>query len=185
MQPRCASRGRVAGHWWNEATFFARLAEICTPEGVQAARRLYTFDVQGGAEVKWNDGPYASVTFHLLIRGKPTSTFTLEEWMDRRVPQGNLRVNFAYLAGKGVSLQVLSRLAETLSTIPGVKERYAGLEAAHFLKRPALPLNQILPQPGRRDGQSRDHRAPAVLHRRDISERPDGLEGRREKDSSD
>jgi hypothetical protein len=68
--------------------------------------------------------------------------------MDGGAPQGNLCVNFEYLAGKGVPVEALSRLAATLSTIAGVKERYAGLEAAHFLKRPALPIDQILPQPG-------------------------------------
>ena len=93
-------------------------------------------------------GPYASVTVRFLIRGKAASTFTLEEWMEHIKPQVNLRVNFEFLLGKGISLEVLSRLAESLRTIQGVKERYDGLEAAHFLKRPALPVDQILTQPG-------------------------------------
>ncbi len=58
---------RMVGQRWNEQTFFARLAEICTPEGVQAARRLYSFAVQCGAEAKWNAGPYAGSSVNLMM----------------------------------------------------------------------------------------------------------------------
>jgi hypothetical protein len=34
---------RIQGRPWNKETLFARLEEICSPEGVQAARRLYSY----------------------------------------------------------------------------------------------------------------------------------------------
>jgi hypothetical protein len=74
---------RMAGQQWNEETFFARLAEIFPSEGVQAARRLYTFAVQGGAEAKWNAGPYASVTFHFRIGARlPARLRWKSGWME-------------------------------------------------------------------------------------------------------
>lgn len=71
--------------------------------------------------------------------------FTLEEWPERT---GVFVINFEYLANNGVSLPVLSRLAETLGTIPGVKAQYVGLEEKQFKVRPSLSINQILARPG-------------------------------------
>ena len=42
----------------------------------------------------------------------------------------------------------VSRLAETLRTIPGVKERYVGLEERQFRIRPSLFIDEVLIQPG-------------------------------------
>ena len=142
----------VKGRPWNKETLFARLEEICTPEGVQAARKLYSFAEERGATFEpWNDGIFASATARFRSgNGKGRlSVFALEDWLEDGKSEGKFAVNFAYLARNWrVPLPVLSRLAEDMRTIPGVKKRFAGLEERQYRMRPSLPLDEILAQPG-------------------------------------
>ncbi|HLZ57661.1 MAG TPA: hypothetical protein VKR06_11990 [Ktedonosporobacter sp.] len=140
--------GNYSGQQWNEVKLFARLQEICSSEGVQAAQRLYEFAKRHNARFIWRSGPYGSITPRFLIEDNRVGVFTLEEWKDRTSKfgvSGKFVVNFEYLAKYGqVSIPILSRLAETLRTIPGVKKEYAELEKQHFLIRPPLSLDEIL-----------------------------------------
>src|SRR5579871_100479 len=143
---------RVNSRPWNKETLFARLEEICTPEGVQAARKLYSFAEERGATFEpWNDGIFASATARFRGgNGKGRlSVFALEDWLEDGKSKGKFAINFAYLARNGrVPQPLLVRLAESFRTIPGVKERLAGLEERQFRIRPSLPIDEILVQPG-------------------------------------
>lgn len=141
--------GIVTGPW-NKEKLFARLEEICSPEGVQAARQLYNFAEERGATFNpWNKGPCASATARFRNGKERLSLFAIEDWHEDGKSQGKFVIDFGYLVGKrGVSIPLLSRLAETLRTIPGAKERYVGLEENQFRLRPSLSLDEILAQPG-------------------------------------
>jgi hypothetical protein len=128
---------------WDEAGVFAALAGCCTPQGVQAAQHLYDHLKELGASFAFGVGPLAAATARLPVAGKPASVVSFYEY-----PKGTgvVAVNFEYLVGQPPS--ALGKLAGRLRAIPGVKERYAGLEEAGFRKRPGLPLDQVLGQPG-------------------------------------
>lgn len=152
-EPRANARshemGIVTGPW-NKEKLFARLEEICSPEGVQAARRLYSFAEERGATFNpWNKGKYASATARFRNGTESLSIFAIEDWHENGKSWGKFVINFGSLVGKrGISTPLLSRLAETLRTIPGVKERYVGLEEKEFSTRPSLFIDEILTQPG-------------------------------------
>lgn len=129
---------------WDETRLFASLVRACTPEGLQAARQLFDFARQRGAAFAWGTGPLPSVSARFFAGAKPLTVFTLYEW-----PAGNasFAINFEYLVDS-VPSQMLGHLAEQLRKIPGIADRYAGLEQANFKKRPALSVDHILTQPG-------------------------------------
>lgn len=129
---------------WDEATVFAALADCCSTDGVMAARRLYDFVRSRGATFNWGVGPLAAVTARLPVNGgKPASILSLYEWPKGK---GGVAINFEYM--QEVPTELKSRLAERLRTIPGVVERFVGLEQASFRKRPTLSIDQVLTQMG-------------------------------------
>ena len=135
---------------WNKEKLFARLEQICSPEGVQAAKQLYNFAEERGATFNpWNEGAFASATARFRSGKGRLSIFAIEDWFEDGKSKGKFVVNFEYLARNGrVPIPLLSRLAETLRTIPGVKERYVGLEERQFRIRPSLFIDEVLTQPG-------------------------------------
>lgn len=136
---------RTPGQPWDEATLLASFSRGCTPVGLQAARDLYDFVRARGGTFSWGTGQLPSVTARFFIGQTPYSVFSLYEW-----PPGNVvfALNFEYLQGGAINVEVLARLAERLRTIPKVADRFAGLEQKSFKMRPALPLDQVLAQPG-------------------------------------
>lgn len=130
---------------WDEETAFASFARCCSAEGLAAARHLYNFVRQQKASFAWGKGPLPSLSARFLIGGTAYSIFTLYEW-----PAGKAlcAINFEYLVVDAVPTAVLARLADRLRTIPKVTECLEGLEQAAFKKRPVLPFDPILAQPG-------------------------------------
>jgi hypothetical protein len=129
---------------WDEASVFASLTNSCTPEGLRAARHLYDFARQHGATFTWGTGPLPSVSARFAIGSRLCYVFTLYEWPVGKV---SFAINFEYLTWS-IEPPALYRLADQMRQIPGVADRYAGLELANFKKRPALSVDQILTQPG-------------------------------------
>lgn len=140
-----SSTPKAVAQEWNEVTVFAALARFCSPDGLEAARRLYNFAKKSGAAFNWGVASLPSLTARLTVLGKPISAFTIYEW-PRSV--GVFVINFEYLANAGVPGEAIQRVAELLRRIPGVPERYADLEAKHFQKRPPLGLDSIVAQTG-------------------------------------
>jgi hypothetical protein len=136
------SKGNISQ--WDEQTFFDAMQEICSPQGYQAMERIYSFAKEQGAIFPRKTGKLPSVTGSFLFQGNPVSVFNFYEWPKGR---GVFVINFEYLA-KFFSPAVLQRLADRMRTIPGVSDLYVSLEESQFKKRPSLPINEILTQPG-------------------------------------
>jgi hypothetical protein len=132
------------GTGWNEKTFFAALAESCTPAGLQATRRLYDFAKGHGAQFLWNPGEWAAVTARLPVQGTLLSIFSIYQY-----PKGRpaLAVNFEYLR-VGVSKAAMAQLAEHLSSLLGGATRLTELEKADYKKRPPMIIDEVLTRPG-------------------------------------
>ncbi|HEX6123320.1 MAG TPA: toll/interleukin-1 receptor domain-containing protein, partial [Ktedonobacterales bacterium] len=129
---------------WTEESTFASFARCCSAEGLAAARHLYSFARQHGASVAWGKGALPSLSARFMIGGKPYSVFSLYEWPAGRA---SCSINFEYLTGGAISDVALARLADHLRAVPMVAYYFEGLEQAKFLRRPALPIDQILTQP--------------------------------------
>ncbi len=129
---------------WDEQSVFAALEKICSPAGFAAAKRLYDFSKEHARGFTWSVGPYASVTIRFPVGGKLSSALSLYEWPQGR---GAFAINFEYIAGYATP-EALTRLADQVRAIPGVGEYLVGLEQAGFRKRPSLPIDPLLAQPG-------------------------------------
>jgi hypothetical protein len=130
---------------WDEEGAFASFARCCSAEGLAAARHLYNLVRQQKASFTWGKGSLPSLSGRFLIGGTPCSIFTLYEW-----PAGKAlcAINFEFLVGGTVPAVAVARLADRLRTIPKVTECLEGLEQAEYKKRPVLPVDPILAQPG-------------------------------------
>jgi hypothetical protein len=140
VQRKLSSPG---GERWTEASFFASLAAACTPGGLQAARRLYDYAKSCGATLLWGSGLLPSVSARMMVAGKPINIFSLYEWPKGK---GIFAINFEYLQPY-LSPEALTGLAARLRTIPGVAERFQGLEESGFKRRPSLPFDSTLALP--------------------------------------
>ena len=129
---------------WDEAGVFAALENCCSPAGLQAARGLFDYARERGAQFYFNPGPVPAVSALFPIGSRFTSLFGLSEWPSGK---GIVTINFEYLLSGGVRIEALARLAQRLREIPGVEERFKDLEAQGFKKRPSLGIDQILAQP--------------------------------------
>lgn len=139
-----SSTSKVTSTPWNEQSFLKAMATICTSEGYQVVQHLYSFTQEQGAQMYWSKGNLPWVTAQFLLQEKLLSVLSFGAW-----PKGRavVAVNFEYLAGV-CSVEALSVLIERLRTLPGAYTYYEGLEEAQFKKRPNLPINEILTQPG-------------------------------------
>jgi hypothetical protein len=134
----------TAKRQWDGQGVLTALAKVCSPEGFAAARQLYDYAKVRAVGFTWSVGPYPSVTFRLPIGGRASSALSLYEW-----PQGKraFAINFEYMTGYATDA-ALGRLAGRLREIPGFGEYLVGLEQAEFRKRPSLPIDRLLAQPG-------------------------------------
>jgi len=139
-----SAQSKTHGAGWDrtEEALFAELRRRCTPEGVSAFRRLFDFAQTRGHSFYWGEGGYPSVTAWFEIEGQPVAT-----WSCYVYPRGpSLEITFQWLAAR-VSVGKLARFADRLRGIPGVADRFQGLEEAQFRRRPSLPLDEFLTEP--------------------------------------
>lgn len=129
---------------WDESTVLGALERCCTSEGYHAANTLYEFAKQRGAGVNFGYGVLPSATIRLPVGGKPVSVLSFYEWP---LGRGVVAINFEYLLGYA-DTDALTRLADQLRTIPEAAQYLQGLETAGFKRRPGLPINEVLAQPG-------------------------------------
>lgn len=135
----------VASNGWDEERFFAALAAMCSPAGLAAARHLYAYAQERGAEFTWNPGPMMMVMVNLPVDGRSLPVFGLGEGAQN---VGATWINFQYLVSRGIPKEALAELAAQLRPLPGVRERFSALEGANFARRPTLPLDELFSQPG-------------------------------------
>jgi hypothetical protein len=131
------------GPVWDEAAVFDALGTACTPEGVVAMRHVYEAATRQGATFSWGHGAVPSVTARFTIAGRPVSVWTCYAY--GQVP--SLEVGFRYMKDY-IPKDRLRALADGLRTIPGAAPKLADLEQNDYNKGPALPIDQVLAQPG-------------------------------------
>lgn len=137
---RTANRGPIG-----EAELFAALEARCSPAGIAAVRRLFDWVRPRGGDFAWGLGiAYPSTNAWFTVEGHWVCTWSCYA----RSANPTWDVNFEYLVKKGVSEARVRRLAERLRYVPGIEARLAGLEAAHYRRRPSLPIDTIVAQPG-------------------------------------
>jgi hypothetical protein len=129
---------------WDEGKFFARLAAICSPEGLGVARTLYDRLRARGATVAWSSTVYAWASFRMPVGGKMVSAISIGEW-----PQGVPVVSFSFDFMRGlVPNEALGRAADRLRTLGGVPTILSQLAEKDYRQRPSLPIEKVLLQPG-------------------------------------
>ncbi len=133
----------TAKRQWDEPSILAELETDCSTEGFAAAKQLYDYAKMHAIRFNWNTGPYPAVTIHLPVRGTPRGVLSF--YPDPR--NSVFAVNFDFLRGYATN-EAMMRLANRLREIPGFGEHLVGLEQAEFRKRPSLPIDRLLVQPG-------------------------------------
>jgi hypothetical protein len=141
VRAKPTSPGRVS---IDEASLFAALEKSCSPEAVEAFRQIYDHAVHSGADFQWGTGAFPSVTARYVIERHRASVWSCYA----RAVYPTFDVNFKSIASRGISSERIHRLLSTLSTIPGVDQRYSGVESADFKKRPSLNIEEYLTKPG-------------------------------------
>jgi len=128
-----------------EDELFAALQKACSPAGVEAVRRLYEWVEPHGGNFAWGLGiAYPSTNAWFSIEGHRVCTWSCYA----RSAAPTWDVDFEYLSNKGVTAERMRAFADELRTIPGVSNRFSGLEESGFKRRPSLAVDSILTQPG-------------------------------------
>jgi hypothetical protein len=140
------ARARAAGKGpIGETELFAALDATCSPEGVQAARRLYDWVKPHGGDFAWGFGiAYPSTNAWFTVEGFWAATWSIYA----RSTTPTFDIGFEFLLNKGVSVERLGAFATALRKIPGVDARFIGLEKDGYKRRPSLPIDGILAKPG-------------------------------------
>jgi hypothetical protein len=112
--------------------------------GIPSAVTLWEFLKSKGARINWGTGVLPSATARLSVNGRPISLVSYYNWP---VDVGTVAINFEYLLDV-VPIEHIAEFANHLMQVPGVSEHYAGLEEAGYRKRPSLPFDEVLTQPG-------------------------------------
>ena len=110
-----ASRKTQGGRKWDEASLFEALERVC-PEGTGLIRLLYAKAQAGGLDLYWGDGSAPSVTAYLDVGGIHAPVWSCYTHTD----SATWDVNFDWMRIRGVSVEVMDRLAFALSAIEGV-----------------------------------------------------------------
>lgn len=128
-----------------EPELFGALDKTCSPEGVQAVRRLFDWVKPNGGDFAWGLGiAYPSTNAWFTVEGHWVCTWSLYA----RSTTPTWDVDFEYLLNKGVSTDRMAAFAAALRSIPGVETRLTGLEAAGYKRRPSLSIDGIIAKPG-------------------------------------
>lgn len=64
-------------HSWTEDDFLRQLAEKASPDMHPLARQLLNFTKEHADRISWGKGKTGSISFQLLVQGKPTTVFSL------------------------------------------------------------------------------------------------------------
>jgi hypothetical protein len=119
VTPGAATSGRRRT---TETSLFEALAGDCSPQGLEAMRRIYRHAQENAEHFYWGDGATESVTAWL-----PVGPLSAAAWSCYAYPgHPSFDVNFEWLSRKGVPTKQLDVLLERLNEIPGVNEKLAG-----------------------------------------------------------
>jgi hypothetical protein len=140
LRAKAAGKGPIG-----EAELFDALASSCSQEGVAAFRELFEWVEPHGGSFAWGLGiAYPSTTAWFTVEGQWVAVWSCYA----RSTNATWDVNFEYLRRKGVSIDRLVKLADSLRQLEGVAPRFEGLEERDYLRRPSLGIDAVLAKPG-------------------------------------
>lgn len=103
-----------AKHSWTEDDFLRQVAEKATPVAQEQVRHLLTFSKENADRISWGKGKTGSLSFQLLIQGKPTTVFSL-------FADGYLFVGYANVLRTATDPKLVEGFRESLAKIPKFK----------------------------------------------------------------
>jgi len=130
---------------WDEKSLFEFLETRGDVAGASVIRHLYEHVVSHDGSLVWGGGATPSVTAWYTLGAVKASVWSCYA---RENSGSSWDINFEWMHNRKVPEEALSQLAERLREINGVTARLMGLEMARFMKRPSLPIAELLTPPG-------------------------------------
>jgi alkylated DNA nucleotide flippase Atl1 len=126
-------------HRWDEESLLQAITRYCPEKVARTLLEVYRHAERHAAfrGYRYGEGEYPSVTARFSFGTDEAAVWSIYTGVRKSV----LSVNFEWMRDRGVSTEVLARLAHALSDLPGWKHVPRQLEAANYAKR--VPIEPV------------------------------------------